>query len=72
MMTLKASVNYHVQSHEAQAFQFDVDGISGNLVAPELVPTQVNVKDNRDHGSDINFANDGITFFYPTFCCDGI
>ncbi|MEZ8149026.1 hypothetical protein A1OW_09085 [Enterovibrio norvegicus] len=61
-MTLKASVNYHVQSHEAQAFQFDVDGISGNLVAPELVPTQVNVKDNRDHGSDINFANDGITF----------
>ncbi len=31
-MTLKASVNYHVQSDEAQAFQFDVDGITGNLM----------------------------------------
>ncbi len=61
-MTLKASVNYHVQSDEAQAFQFDVDGITGNLIVPELVPTQVNVRDNRDDASNVNFANDGITF----------
>lgn len=57
-----ATVNYHVKQHEPQAFQFDVGGIVGNLISPELTSTTVNVSDMRDHTSAVNFDNDGILF----------
>lgn len=61
-MNITASVNYHVRRDTPQAFQFDVDGIAGNLISPELVATNVNVKDLRDKQCRVNFDDDGITF----------
>lgn len=61
-MNALATVNYHIKSSETQAFEFDVDGIIGNLISPELVPTKVNVHDVRDKHSNFNFENDGIIF----------
>ncbi|MEO0443078.1 MAG: CmcJ/NvfI family oxidoreductase [Pseudomonadota bacterium] len=61
-MTTKALVNYHVKSHQPQAFLFDVDGIVGNLISPELVETNVDVQDLRDKLCEVNFNDDGILF----------
>ncbi|MGH1440171.1 MAG: CmcJ/NvfI family oxidoreductase [Cellvibrionaceae bacterium] len=61
-MIIQASVNYHVKRRQAQAFLFDVDGIVGNLISPELVETQVDVQDLRDKVCKVNFDHDGITF----------
>ena len=61
-MSVKAKVNYHIKSIERQAFQFDVDGIAGNLVSPELVPIEVEVQDLRDGDFKVKFSDDGITF----------
>ncbi len=61
-MTIKASVNYHVKSPQPQAFIFDVDGIAGNLISPELVETNVDVHDLRDKICKVNFDSDGIVF----------
>ncbi len=63
-MEVKASVNYHVQKDEPQAFLFDVDGIAGNLYSPELTSTNVNVQDIRELSKSVNFDTDGITFEY--------
>ena len=57
-----ATVNYHVRSHVPQAFHFDVDGIVGNLISPELIATQVKVRDLRNQANAVNFAEDGILF----------
>ena len=46
-MTQTATVNYHVHKPERQAFELDAGGIVGNLILPELAPTQVNVVDVR-------------------------
>ena len=61
-MQVSASVNYHVQKDEAQAFEFDVDGIIGNLVSPELVTTAIDVTDLRDKSRPNRFDQDGIVF----------
>ncbi len=61
-MNNKAIVNYHIKSDEPQAFLFDVDGIIGNLVSPELVPTSVSLKDLRSDSLDLDFKTDGIAF----------
>ena len=61
-MQVSASVNYHVQKDEAQAFEFDVDGIIGNLVSPELVTTEIKVRDLRHEGRLNRFDEDGIVF----------
>lgn len=61
-MNITASVNYHIVSDEPQAFHFDVDGIEGNLISPELIPTQVQVRDLRDKACHVNFRDDGIRF----------
>jgi len=42
------SVNYHVQKNSPQAFEFDADGIIGNLISPELEETRVKVTDVRE------------------------
>ena len=57
-----AVVNYHINNAEPQAFEFDVDGVVGKLVSPELVPTRVNVLDLRDSSFSVGFDTDGITF----------
>ncbi len=61
-MPMTATVNYHVKRHTAQAFRFDVDGIPGNLIAPELLPTRVAVTDLRTQSLNLNFETDGILF----------
>lgn len=61
-MNVKASVNYHIKSHEPQAFLFDVDGIAGNLIAPALVETEIDVQDIRGKACNVNFKDDGILF----------
>ncbi|MEM1230009.1 MAG: CmcJ/NvfI family oxidoreductase [Pseudomonadota bacterium] len=61
-MQVTAKVNYHVPKDHPQAFEFDVDGILGNLVSPELVTTEVQVKDLRDQPQPTQFDQDGIVF----------
>lgn len=61
-MSVRATVNYHIKSPEQQAFEFDVDGIIGNLLSPELNPTEVEVEDLRDKNLKVNFFDDGVTF----------
>ncbi|MEM7123064.1 MAG: CmcJ/NvfI family oxidoreductase [Pseudomonadota bacterium] len=61
-MSESAIVNYHIKSADNQAFHFDVDGIVGNLVSPELLPTRISVTDVRNNRSSINFETDSITF----------
>lgn len=61
-MQISASVNYHVQKPEPQAFVFDADGIIGNLVSPELVTTPVQVEDLRPLARSNQFDQDGIAF----------
>lgn len=60
--TIDASVNYHVKKSEPQNFEFDVDGIVGNLVSPELVKTPVKVSDVRSSAFQPEFARDGLAF----------
>lgn len=61
-MRVMAKVNYHIQSDSRQAFQFDVDGVIGNLVSPELVEEEVSVQDVRTGSPMLGFNKDGITF----------
>ena len=61
-MSIRALVNYHVRREGPQAFRFDVDGIVGNLVSPELDSRDVQVNDVRDKHCSVNFEQDGITF----------
>jgi len=61
-MQREAIVNYHIHSSQRQAFQFDVDGIYGNLVSPELAPTKVNVRDIRGDEKTLNVPRDGVLF----------
>lgn len=61
-MHVSASVNYHVHKNEPQAFEFDVDGIVGNLVSPELVTTPVEVQDLRNQKFAPRFDADGLVF----------
>ena len=61
-MHIDASVNYHVKKPTPQAFEFDVDGIIGNLISPELATTDVKVADLRDGNFKPNFQRDGIEF----------
>ncbi|MEM1237412.1 MAG: CmcJ/NvfI family oxidoreductase [Pseudomonadota bacterium] len=46
-MSQVATVNYHVHKPERQAFELDAGGIVGNLISPELAPTEVAVLDAR-------------------------
>lgn len=65
-MSESAIVNYHIRSIDPQAFLFDVDGIIGNLVSPELAPTKVTVRDIRDAPDSLAFETDSIAFVYHT------
>ena len=61
-MNVKAQVNYHIDKGYVQAFKFDVDGIVGNLISPELVAKQVEVNDMKAHASSMNFDTHGLVF----------
>jgi hypothetical protein len=61
-MSANATVNYHIRSSEPQAFRFDVDGIVGNLISPELVETDIHVRDLRGDTNTVSFDTDGIQF----------
>ena len=61
-MKIDASVNYHVRMSTAQAFEFDVDGVVGNLVSPELVASDIKVADVRGTEQQPEFRRDGIQF----------
>lgn len=59
---MNAWVNYHVKKPFIQAFEFDVNGINGNLVSPELITTSINVHDVRQSNTHAQFLTHGITF----------
>ncbi|MEO9468759.1 CmcJ/NvfI family oxidoreductase [Parasphingorhabdus sp.] len=61
-MQIDANVNYHIKKSAPQAFEFDVDGVIGNLVSPELITTDVKVSDLRDSDWTPAFQRDGIEF----------
>lgn len=61
-MQRTATVNYHVHKPHRQAFELDAGGIVGNLVAPELAPTEVQLRDVRDDRSATCFDQDGVQF----------
>ncbi|SOH92285.1 hypothetical protein SAMN06273572_101126 [Monaibacterium marinum] len=66
-MTQIATVNYLVHKAERQAFELDAGGITGNLISPELAPTQVRVADVRAMAGATGFANDSVGFAnFPT------
>ncbi len=61
-MTGTATVNYHVHKDERQAFELDAGGIIGNLISPELAPTEVRLNDMRQSAQAPRFAQDAVEF----------
>ena len=70
-MTRIATVNYHVHKPERQAFELDAGGIVGNLISPELAPTEVAVLDARAKDVHPSFEDASVAFAdVPTKVCD--
>lgn len=66
-MTQIATVNYHVHKPQRQAFELDAHGIVGNLISPELAPTQVTVRDVRSIKAGDSFEKSSVGFAcFPT------
>ncbi|MEP3275606.1 MAG: CmcJ/NvfI family oxidoreductase [Stappiaceae bacterium] len=66
-MTQTATVNYHVHKPERQAFELDAAGVVGNLIAPELAATEVQVHDDRTRDTSTSFDKDAVAFTgFPT------
>lgn len=61
-MACTATVNYHVHKNERQAFELDAGGIAGNLISPELAPTDVELNDVRTSASPVSFSADAVEF----------
>jgi len=61
-MTRTATVNYHVHKDERQAFELDAGGIAGNLISPELAPTDVELNDMRITAKLVSFGADAVEF----------
>lgn len=61
-MTRTAIVNYHVHKDERQAFVLDAGGIAGNLISPELAPTDVDLNDVRTSDKSVSFTEDAVEF----------
>jgi hypothetical protein len=59
---MNAKVNYHVRKPFTQAFEFDADGIDGNLISPELLTKSVQVHDVRKSQTATDFVQHGIKF----------
>lgn len=70
-MRRTATVNYHVHKDARQAFELDAGGIAGNLISPELVPTEIDLADTRDPSVSVSFAKDAVEFArYPSRITD--
>ncbi len=61
-MTLTATVNYHVHKPFRQAFELDAGGVVGNLISPELAPTNVPLVDVRSTDEKPCFTEASIGF----------
>lgn len=61
-MPRRATVNYHVHKPFRQAFELDAGGIAGNLISPELAPTEVDVADVRRGEVAPTFDTDAVAF----------
>lgn len=61
-MSKTGSGNYHIHKQERQAFHIDAKGVTGNIIAPELLATEVEISDLRDREVRVRFADDGISF----------
>jgi hypothetical protein len=62
-----ATVNYHVHKPDRQAFELDAGGVVGNLISPELAPTQVTVRDMRRSKGVVSFETSSVGFArFPT------
>ncbi len=61
-MTTTATVNYHIHKPERQAFELDAEGIAGNLVSPELLPTKISVLDVRPNDIHLSFEQASVEF----------
>ena len=61
-MRRTAKVNYHVHNDPRQAFELDAGGIAGNLISPELAPTQIELADTRVPSVSVSFAKDAVEF----------
>ena len=55
-------VNYHLHTSQRQAYRIDADGVSGSLMSPEHVPTEVVLRDQRANPTGTSFTHDGIGF----------
>lgn len=60
-MTRTGTVNYHVHKPEQQAFEIDAGGVVGVLVSPELVETEISVRDVRSGEAAVSFATDSVS-----------
>jgi hypothetical protein len=54
------TVHYHRHAEHRQAFRIDPDGETGRLIAPALVPTEIELHDARDEAP--SFVRDGVVF----------
>ncbi|MFN3199508.1 MAG: CmcJ/NvfI family oxidoreductase [Bradymonadia bacterium] len=61
-MTRTGTVNYHVHSDERQAYHIDAGGVSGKLISPSHVVTDVCVRDVRLGEASVSFSRDSVTF----------
>ncbi len=61
-MTTTATVNYHLHKPERQAFMIDAEGIVGNIIAPELVATEISVEDIRSSNITASFEQASVEF----------
>ena len=66
-MTQTAPVSYHVHQPAQQAYALDAGGIVGNLIAPELAPTQIAITDVRSAAVAPRFEDASVGFAaFPT------
>lgn len=66
-MAQVGTVNYHVHKSDRQAFEIDAGGVVGKLVSPELVPTEIAVRDTKLGEAQVSFAKDSVSFdFAPS------
>lgn len=66
-MPQTAVVNYHVHADHRQAFHIDAGGVTGQIISPELVATDVEVLDARIAVAGTVFEEDSLGFaVFPT------
>lgn len=61
-MPRTGTVNYHISLPERQAFHIDAGGVVGEMIAPELVPTRIRVRDTRAGEATVVFDHDSVEF----------